>query len=499
MAQRHPVPWQEADRALAGLPTDVEHEVVVQREAIPILFVPGVMGSRLRRPGTDGQGEAGGLPNLRWDPSAGFLYDNFSGSTPAQRKRMLIGERFDPSFLEPDNANPVADGFRGLMADYRGFLTQLRTRDWGALGKIFVFPVYGFGYNWTDSNQNSGRKLATRIDEVIAEARATVGLCEKVILITHSMGGLVARAACGLSGAAGKVLGVIHGVQPAFGAPAAYWRMKAGFEGDWIAGRIASRFLGHNGRDVTALLANCPGGLQLLPSKRYRTNGGGAGWLQITGLAGGTRTLPRHGDPYREIYRVPAVVNGPEVCSPEPPAFWGLVDPSLLRPEDVPAAGGNELDALAESMQRADAAWQNYLGYLALAESFHDQTDGYIHPNTWRFHGSQRTTAETVTLAVESNRVRSENYPVRGFRGFFWGDESAMQAILQNPAGGGDGTVPVSSATFQGSHHRAPGQPDNQEFRGLEHQPAYEGAEPRRWVVCAITALCEKHFTDKHG
>lgn len=499
MPQQHPVNWFEADRALAGLPTDVEHEVVVQREAIPIIFVPGIMGTRLRRAGTNGQGTAGGLPNLRWDPTPGFLYSNFSGTSPAHRKRMLLGEQFDANFLEPDNASPVGDGYQALMADYRGFLAQLRTRDWGALGKIFVFPVYGFGYNWTDSNENSGQKLACRIDEIIAEARATVGLCEKVILITHSMGGLVARAACTLAGAEGKVLGVIHGVQPAFGAPAAYWRMKAGFEGDWIAGRIASRFLGHDGRDVTALLANCPGGLQLLPSRRYATNAGAAGWLRITGLPDANRTLPRRGNPYDEIYRVPAVVNPPAMCAPEPPAFWGLVDPDLLRPEVVPATGGNDLDAMAASMQREDAAWQAYLGYLGQAESFHDQTDSYRHPNTWRFHGAGLSTAETVTFAIESNWVRSENYPVRGFRGFFEHDGSAMQAVLQDPAGGGDGTVPVSSATFLGSHHRAPGPPDNQAFQGLAHQPAYESGETQRWVVCAITALCEKRFDERRG
>lgn len=54
--------------------------------------------------------------------------------------------------------------------------------------------------------------------------------CNKVIIVTHSMGGLVARSACVLHGAEGKVLGVIHGVQPSVGSPAAYWRMKAGFE-----------------------------------------------------------------------------------------------------------------------------------------------------------------------------------------------------------------------------------------------------------------------------
>jgi hypothetical protein len=69
------VPWFEIDKAIAGLATDKPHEIVVQREAIPIIFVPGIMGSRLRRPGTNGEGEdANGLPNLRWDPRYARLH-----------------------------------------------------------------------------------------------------------------------------------------------------------------------------------------------------------------------------------------------------------------------------------------------------------------------------------------------------------------------------------------------------------------------------------------
>src|SRR5438874_4496269 len=153
MPVQRKVPWYELDKILAGLPTDIEHEILVQREAIPIIFVPGMMGSRLRVRGTKGTGkDAKGLPNLRWDPSPWFLYKHFSGCTPAHRKAMLIDKKFDPHFLEVDNSDPVGDGFQGLMTKYREFLVQLRERvDWGPLGKVSVFPSYGFGYTWTAS------------------------------------------------------------------------------------------------------------------------------------------------------------------------------------------------------------------------------------------------------------------------------------------------------------------------------------------------------------
>jgi hypothetical protein len=103
-------------------------------------------------------------------------------------------------------------------------------------------------------------------------------------------------------------------------------------------------------------------------------------------------------------------------------------------------------------------------------------------------------------MVVESNWVRSENYPTRLFRGFVRAaDGSSMQAVLQDPDGNGDGTVPVSSAMFQGSGHRSPGQPTSHDFPELSHQPAYNDENARRWVVCAITALCKIHFKKRHG
>ena len=107
------------------------------------------MGSRLRLAGTNGAGEANGMPNLRWDPKPGFFYKNYSGVTPARRKLLLLGpgKSYNPDFLEVDDDMPTGNGYRGLMEEYRVFLEELHGHDWGALAKLFVFPVYGFGYN----------------------------------------------------------------------------------------------------------------------------------------------------------------------------------------------------------------------------------------------------------------------------------------------------------------------------------------------------------------
>lgn len=486
MAEQRTINWYDVDQVIDGLETDIEHEIRVQREAIPLIFVPGIMGSRLRRSGTNGTGEANGLPNMRWEPGkGGWMLKHYSGESPLHRRNMLVGSRFDANFLEVDNSNPIGDGFPGIMEHYREFLNQLKTRDWGLLHKIFEFPVYASGYNWTDSSLESGRKLAQRIMQIKDEAREITGLCEKVILITHSMGGIVARSASELHGARDSILGIIHGVQPVTGAPAAYWRMKAGFEG----ASLTSRVLGNSGPGVTAILGNIPGGLQLLPNKLHRTVGGAREWLTITQGGTVTRRLPAS-DPYAEIYRVPAVVRPAPGERPSTNTYWGLVDPDLLNPGQVapqPAATGN--NALAGAA--APSAWDNYLDLLSLAESFHARLNTLAHPQTFCFRGVGHHTTDVVELRIESNWVRGEPYPIRGFRGFFRDARGKnMQAVLQDAAGNGDVTVPVSSASAIDTKGK------NQAF-DVEHTSAYENGRAQEYTVRSIIALCKERYDER--
>ncbi len=496
--------WTQADHPVAGLPTNAPNKLQIKREAIPIIFVPGVMGSRLRLKGTNGEGEANGMKNLRWDPSGLYLWNNYSGVTPARRKLMLLGDsnHYDPDFLEVDNDTPVGNGYRGLMEKYRDYLKALTTHDWGALGKLFVFPVYGFGYNWSASNRTSGAKLAARIDEIIAEAKSISGTCQKVILVTHSMGGLVARAAMKLSGAEGKVLGVVHGVQPAYGSPAAYTRMKAGFEGSGFKGTTASNFLGPTGRDLTALLANSIGGLQLLPGKTYVTGNGASAWLDVPNPAGGTRQLPLHNDPFNEIYRVPAVVDPEPGKGASQNTYWGLVDPALLRPTEVktPPKDPKSHDNPMLAFKGTDTAWTGYLANLAEAESFLDDLGTYRHPKTWWFNGSGLTTAETVGFDIGPVDKETEHYPKRAFRAFLRkADNSTAQAQFKAPVGSGDGTVPTSSSSFNGDAAKSPAPPVNTTFPNLEHQPAYEQDPVQTFATAAITAIAGLRLKEAKG
>jgi pimeloyl-ACP methyl ester carboxylesterase len=500
MGTTRTVKWDKVDQVFSGLKTELVHEIRVQREAIPLVFVPGIMGTRLRVAGTDGKGKgADTLPNLRWDPSSTwFMLKNFFGADPQHRMLMLVGpDDFSSGFLEVDDANPVSNGFHGIFDQYcNNFLNPLIKHDWGALRKIFEFPVYAVGYNWTDSNENSGKRLASRITAIIAEAKGVTGLCEKVILITHSMGGLVSRAASELHDAKGKILGIVHGVQPASGSPAAYWRIKGGFEGKWSA----SMALGHSGPEVAPVLGNIPGGLELLPNKLYRTNpttehpDGLPGWLNISGVQP-RAPLPKS-DPYEEIYRVKARVLPTPGEKPSTNKFWGLVDPDLLDPHNasqLPASGPNAIDTSGVETH----AWNQYKRVLDIAEKFHDKLGKKAHPLTFCFRGFGFPTVDSIELRTESNREKVDPYPSQGFRGYFTDAAgNSMRAVLQNPAGDGDGTVPLSSAGLLNDPARpAPGDSDFP----IEHQPAYNDSEVQRFVVQGILALVKHRYEERRG
>src|ERR1700736_6489203 len=111
MNQKHSVPWQQIDEDITGLSTDIEHEIDVQREAIPIVFVPGIMGSRLQRKGefTDEE-SAAGCPRKRWDPSSAlWMLGNYVGTPGGWRKLMLVGNRFSSDYLEVIHNDPPTD------------------------------------------------------------------------------------------------------------------------------------------------------------------------------------------------------------------------------------------------------------------------------------------------------------------------------------------------------------------------------------------------------
>lgn len=269
--------WWELKQPITDVKPGEEYRLKVKREAIPIVFLPGIMGSRLRQ-------KSGG--EKVWDPDSA-LFMLFTYGLPIQRggkkKQLLVGDSYDedqPDYLEvfedddkhnkkrlPPRApgekdGPVERGWGGVMwSAYGDVLKALAAgatwRDPVApVGLFFDLPVYAVGYNWTADVKFAAEKVAERIDGIIKKHKDQ--RCRQVILVTHSMGGIVGRTVCGLPGMREKVLGAVHGVQPAHGSGAAYWRMKGGFERANLAQAAAAWVLGTDGREVTQTLAEMP-------------------------------------------------------------------------------------------------------------------------------------------------------------------------------------------------------------------------------------------------
>lgn len=79
-------------------------------------------------------------------------------------------------------------------------------------------------------------------------------------------------------------------------AAIAYRRCKVGMRDEDYA---ASLVIGQTGLEVTAVFAQAPGALELLPTQQYDSS-----WLRVKDLAGND-LLPPHPDPYDGIYAVP--------------------------------------------------------------------------------------------------------------------------------------------------------------------------------------------------
>lgn len=198
-------------------------------------------------------------------------------------------------------------------------LTPINGKDVEFLS-AFHFPVYAMGYNWLQSSEDGAKEVSKKLEEIKTNLG---GRFHKFIIVTHSMGGLLTRRLVQIRN---DIAGVVHGVMPAEGAAAAYRRLVAGSAEGGVKSAIAAYVIGKNTEHVTAVLANAPGGLELLPSKAYNN---GKPWLFLNGsglmngkeVQGNVVKLPLS-DPYEEIYKMDGV-------------WWEMVKSELVNPAKV--------------------------------------------------------------------------------------------------------------------------------------------------------------------
>lgn len=342
----------------------------------------------------------------------------------------------------------------------------------------FNFPLYAFGYNWLNSNDEAAKLLKERIETIVVANNIGSVKCTQVFLVTHSMGGLVARACSQLPDVSNRILGIVHGVMPSTGAAVAYRRCKVGMrDEDYGAGLV----IGSNGKEVTAVFAQSPGALQLLPSADYGTK-----WLEVIDPSGAPAMALPVTDPYEEIYL-------------QKNKWWGLIREEWLSPEDG-----------------APIIWGKFASNIKLAKEFHRKVAGKYHANTYSFFGGGSTIgsfskirwtlkkgiapakmggAPSVTeiLNLHHDGVRTD-----GSNNLYIGGETVVKTATESSYwevrcdkhdSAGDGTVP----TVSGRHPRkGGGMSIRQQFEleGVQHEPAYRDYPTAQQVTYyAITKL----------
>jgi hypothetical protein len=325
------------------------------------------------------------------------------------------------------------------------------------------------GYNFLKSNGESAKVIAERIRGLVKGYKKRGFRCDEVIVCTHSMGGLVGRALLHpdygnlLNDNDIKVLGMYHNVMPTMGAAATYKRMRFGFNDGWgPVAALKAQVIALDGKHATAILANTPAPLEMLPGALY-----GKEWLKVIDCSGKTLGCWPNGtsSALDSIYLQPNNM------------WWRLVNPLWVNPANLSIDDGGGLDKVNERIRKA----AEFLGSI----------EGTFHPqNCFASYCSSTqhlSFGEVVFLADHDWNPFTEPAPLQGplppLESWKLLHDDAQGTLkiqagkhvlvlrLQSPSAAGDETVPAdrSAGQIKGTlfvHGRSHG-------RGYEHQASY--------------------------
>lgn len=410
---------------------------ISSHKVIPVVFIPGIMGTNLRVRRDVALPEKFPLPRgaAAWRPPntvVGALRqaDAWESRSPAERQMIL-----NPTFLEVDNTGDLDPELSNLelaemrergwgevfASSYGSLLAALEQdlnmtfevglfgernirsawaavqnaaqedtlRKWGVrevepvseaeLEKFaaYQYPVYACGYNWLQSCSESAKRLEKRVLSIISWWQARQHECRQVILVSHSMGGLVARA-CAIK-IPDKIAGIVHGVMPALGAPLAYRRIACGTEttnptndaiDDYSAAKFAA-IAGKTADQTMPVMAVSPGALELLPNQLYPRP-----WLHARVIRSSGPTGPRK--TAYDYLHLPAADKSPYDLYRDTCSWYRLFNPSLVDP--------------AQLYVRQPGGANRVMGEaISTAERFHRELADYYHPTTFAYFGDDKS------------------------------------------------------------------------------------------------------------
>lgn len=413
---------------------------------VPIVIVPGIMGSRLTDPATQ---------SLVWNP---FGWPNPVGDEPGIFAANKARLRQVDQPLAPDETNKyaqVADRVRvdpihhyyNLLSKYYGDLAISLHYDLrqDLASRQLVPAVYCAGYDWRQSNDQSAQRLSTIVDEARADCDN-----EPVILVAHSMGGIVSRHYCKNLGGESKVKALFLLGSPTLGAVTAYMSMRLGLSFFDAVRRI----LNMNRTDTKAFMRAMPSAYELLPTYIYcsqvRTS-----WATFDPTRTGFRDQPNPGGigddlMYNLAFRISDNSN------------------SVLFYNDIYVG------------QRDDPATRDAVGnQLTAAYRFHDglsvgTSSVYMHPHTVAYYCDSLGTFGDVRIQYDGVVVQPTN------------DILVSANVNGSTTAGGDGTVPADSANPSAV---SPPFTDTRNFPGVEHTALTASSDVIRALRAAIVGL----------
>lgn len=504
---------------------------------IPVILVPGIMGTNLRakrKPKSDEERNkeiSPGAPAWRAPNGAGDALRearSWKQRTPATRQKILDGATLEVDdtgdiIFNTDTAKSYGvtkDEVRGrgwgeVHADsYGALLFSLevnlnRTFDFDAIWKKrsirhhwkkvmeydpaqwgdrnveplteaelekhaqHHFPVYAIGYNYLMSCSEGATRLENRILEILKFWTDRRKKCDKVILVTHSMGGLVARACA--KRIPDKIAGVIHGVMPALGAPACYRWIACGTEADnpsfsghpleKVGAQVFAEIAGETSEATTAVMATAPGALQLLPNHRYPRP-----WVHF----GAVDTVTVNNQPSKPQWLLS--LPSPEESRPydfyrDLKSWYRLINPEFADPakkyaEKLGGVRGAILKAIDE------------------AERFHvHELDEHYHATSFAFFGGDpeklafgemrwlaKQWGTNAQVLLTPGKIRHAEFYGQSDGGAraVWIDNESLSFEPQEQDANGDGTVPRQSGAGPAGKVR-----QLFETRGYSHQQSF--------------------------
>lgn len=326
---------------------------------------------------------------------------------------------------------------------------------------------------------------------------------DEVIILTHSMGGLVGRAYA-KEQKGQHLAGIYHNVMPATGAPAFYKRLKAGFGGEGgFKGDVASLIFGYSAKRVTPVLLNSAGAMELMPWMDYQVLSDKTNyWLKIVEESNpekikfqlNTEDLMRNPQAWYsllpDLYDHQGELMYQQTKLNDKKNKWEKADPRINPGGLVsPIKEFQEMnDSVRFSviMEKIDVFQKKHMGFyqpgktnIAYGDDGQHKAWGSI---SWMCSGSLDDVSEDE---LRQARLLQSNNMYKGKITLELPDKRRLSFKLSKAQDRGDGTVPTDSGC-------APqGKTDGRIFieSGYEHQDSYADGSPSR--VSALFSILE--------